>query len=260
MNEGPYLVNDAGDVWARRLPDGTEASVDPDSFGWRPKKSRVKAEQRRTLDDVRGLPGFRVDVEDGPSFIPGKRPSRSVPWLEWKPGTAPPAAVQSRNGVDGTLSYFDRLSDALGRVTKRLPGRPDRSPFLVNDFVGARAIRVHYEERLQPDGSGRVYLVTDGDGIKIGYTSSSVTARIAGLQTGNPRSIRAVVTVHGASVSVEEHLHKEFAKFRGSGEWFDWQPLVGLALAEGGWELLLRSVIGEGPDIEIHDVDVDGTA
>lgn len=143
MTEGTYLVNDAGDVWARRLRDGTEEQVDPDSFGWRPKKSRVEAEQRRTLEDVCGLPGFRVVVEDGPSFVPGGRPSRSVPWLEWKSGAAPPAAAQSRDGIGGTLAYFDRLSDALGRVTRRLPGRPDRSPFLVNDFVSGRVIRVH---------------------------------------------------------------------------------------------------------------------
>lgn len=82
-----------------------------------------------------------------------------------------------------------------------------------------------------------------------------MTARIAGLQTGNPRPIRAVVTVHNAGISVEEHLHREFAKFRGSGEWFNWQPLVSLALSAGGWEPLLRSVIGEGPAIEIHDIE-----
>ena len=250
-----YLVNDAGDIWAQQSEDGSQVAVNPDSFGWRPQGSRVKEEQRRTLEDLGGLPGFTVEIEDGPIFVPGPRPSRSVPWLGWEPGSAPPAAAQSKGGIKGTLAYFDRLSDALGRVTRRLPGRPDRSPFLVNDFVGGRTIRVRYEERVQPDGAGRVYLVTDGDGIKIGYTSSSVAARISGLQTGNPRPIRAVVTIHGASLDAEDVLHREFAEHRGSGEWFSWQPLVGKALEAGGWEPLLRSVVGDELDIEVHPIE-----
>lgn len=255
MLDERYLVNDAGDIWALQSTDGTQHAVDPDSFGWRPTRSHLKEEERRTLEDLRGLPGFSVEVESGPSFVPGRRPTRSVSWLEWKDGSAPPAAAQSKDGIDGTLAYFDRLSDALGRVSKRLPGRPERGPFLVSDFVGGRSIRVRYEERRLPEGSGRVYLVTDGDGIKIGYTSSAVASRISSLQTGNPRPIRAVVTIHGASVDAEDMLHQEFAEFRGSGEWFRWQPLVGKALAAGGWEQLLRPVVGDDLDIEVHPVE-----
>lgn len=255
MTGAHYLVNDAGDIWARQLTDGSQEPVDPDSFGWRPQRSRVTQEQRRTIDDLRGLAGFTVEVEDGPAFVPGPRPSRSIPWMGWKPGTAPPVAAQSKDGIKGTLAYFDRLSDALGRVAIRLPGRPDRSPFLVNDFVSGRAVRVRYEERVPHEGTGRVYLVTDGDGIKIGYTASSVAGRISALQTGNPRPIRAVVTIHAASVVAEELLHREFAEYRGTGEWFSWQPLVGKALVAGGWEPLLRTVVGDEPDIEVHPVE-----
>ena len=56
-------------------------------------------------------------------------------------------------------------------------------------------------------------------------------------------------------LEAEDMLHRLFAEYRGSGEWFSWQPLVGKALEAGGWEPLLRDVGGPGLDIEVHPVE-----
>jgi hypothetical protein len=89
-------------------------------------------------------------------------------------------------------------------------------------------------------------MVTDEQGIEIGYTSGPVAKRIAVLQTGYPRTIYALVTIHGAAPEVEAKLHTAFAEQQGIGEWFKWPPLIALTLDAGGWEALLRKQLGEG--------------
>jgi hypothetical protein len=161
--------------------------------------------------------------------------------MQWAPEAAPPAAGLSRGGAKGTRGYFDRLSDGLGRAWERLIRDPACGPYLVFDFVGGRLFRVTYNPPpLVPGGAGTVYVLDDGDAIKIGHTVKHVALRIASLQTGNPRVIRTVAIVAGASSAVEMHLHNEFAQWNLRGEWFDRETLRGLAVEAGGWEPLLR--------------------
>jgi hypothetical protein len=250
-----YVTNDLGDIYARRRDDGTIEPFDPDDFGWVGPRNR--SEKRRSLDQIETLPDFSVRIESGPQFVPGQRPPRSRPWLQWNNGAAPPAAAESRSGSGGTLAYHDRLSDALGSVAEKLPGAPDRSPFIVHDFVGGRLITVEYQPPpLQPDGPGTVYVLDDGDGFKIGYTNGYVAARVAALQTGNPRLIRPVAQVNSASEAVEAHLQAEFGQWNLRGEWFERAPLEELAAGAGGWEELLRRRLPPSPgdwDILIFD-------
>ncbi len=51
-----------------------------------------------------------------------------------------------------------------------------------------------------------MYVLSDGEAFKIGYTDGYVAARVADLQTGNQRLIRTVAEVDSASPAVEKHL------------------------------------------------------
>jgi hypothetical protein len=241
MSHGPYLTNDAGDVYAR-IVDGAAHPIEPESFGWTGPQGKAIPDLRRSLEQVAALPGFHVSVEPCDAFVPGPNPKqRGDRWLKWEPEAAPPAAGLSRGGDNGTRAYFDRLSDALGRTVERLLPHPECGPFLVYDFVGGRLIRVIYDPPpLIPGGPGTVYVLDDGDAIKIGHTEKQVAIRVASLQTGNPRVIRTIATIAGASSDVETHLHNEFAQWNRRGEWFDRDKLHGFAATAGGWELLLR--------------------
>jgi hypothetical protein len=234
----PYVTNDLGDIYGRRRDDGTVEPFDPDEFRWSRPKNRP--ENRRSLDQIETLPGFSVTVEPGPQFVPGPRPPRSQ-WFQWKNGAAPPAAGESRGGIGGTHPRHDRLTAALGHVAERLSSRPDRSPFIVHDFIGGRRITVQYQPPpLEPGGPGTVYVLDDGHAFKIGCTNGYVAARVADLQTGNPRLIRTVAEVGSASAAVEDHLQAEFGQWNLRGEWFERAPLKELAADSGGWEALLR--------------------
>lgn len=243
-----YLTNDAGDIWGRRLDDGA-VEVDPGDWGWAGGKTVYPPEHRRTLESVQALPDFTVEVFPGPTIIPGPK-ARTTNRSD---GCAPPAVLDSKDGK-GTRENLDRLSDALGKATEALIKDPERSPFVVHDHVGGRVIRISF---VPPPpglgGSGKVYFVTDGVGIKIGYTTVTVARRVDGLKTGNPNPITALVTVHGVTEQVEERLHAAFDEHRMEGEWFHWQPLVTAALAVGGWEHLVLQHLGDGDwRVEVH--------
>lgn len=98
-----------------------------------------------------------------------------------------------------------------------------------------------------PRQTGRclIYFLTDGDQIKIGFSSGDLKKRIVGLQTGNPRLLRilALIEIPNRKVPnkrwkrsgdpIEENIHDHFEQFRGLGEWFklsttgeDWLPFL----------------------------------
>lgn len=241
-----YLVNDAGDIYAVKSAAGVEDPIEPEVWLWVTRDNAVAAELRRSVEQLRGLPGFSLSIATGPAFVPGPR-KRSAPWMAWPEGTAPPAAIESKGGVGGTLAYFNRLSDALGRVALRLPVHPERSPFLVHDFIQGRVISVTYTPPpVGPGGEGVVYVVDDGYAIKIGHTYGPPAARIAGLQTGNPRVIHAIATIAAASPAVEGHLHAALAGLALRGEWFKRTELLDRVRAAGGWDAFLRAVLPTG--------------
>lgn len=142
------------------------------------------------------------------------------------------------------IAYCDRLSDSFGLIAVQLPGNPERSPFVVHDFVGGRRFTITYNPPpLQPGGEWTVYIVDDGHAVKIGITHGYVAARVATLQTGNPRLINTVATVSPATQAVEQHLHAVFGDYSLRGEWFKRVPLLDLAESEGqvagfGWRHL----------------------
>ncbi|CAB4588195.1 unannotated protein [freshwater metagenome] len=241
-----YRVNDAGDVCARL--SGIEwEPFEPEQFGWASPGGRTTPDERRALDQLMALPSFEVVVAEGPRFVPGPRPARPVPWGSWKDGAAPPAAAESKGGVDGTLAYSDRLTDALGLVAQRLPVKPERSPFIVHDFVGGRRFEVSFRPPpLGPGGEGQVYVLDDGFAYKIGHTTGHVAARIAGLQTGNPRTIRAVATISPATDAVESHLHAAFGSWYLQGEWFRRGEIRAEVESAGGWEGFLLTHLPSG--------------
>lgn len=237
----PYVTNDLGDIYGRRRDDGTVEPFDPDEFGWVRPRRQLPTESRRSLDQIETLPGFSVTVEPGLQLVPGRRPQRLPRKLQWETGAAPPAAVESGAGFGGRQVTYDRLTNALGILARRLPPRPDRSPAIVHDFVGGRRIIVDYQPPpLERGGAGTVYVLDDGEAFKIGYTNGFVAARVADLQTGNPRLIRTVAEVGSASPDVEKHLQAEFDQWARRGEWFERAPLERLAADAGGWEGLLR--------------------
>lgn len=245
MSTSTYLVNDPGDVYALEGQDGVIVDVVPEDWGWGTMAGPDVAERRHTVDQVAGLPGFGVVSTPGPRFIPGPR-RRGHTWLAWPEGNAPPAAAESRGG-NGTLAYYSRRSDALGDVVEQLPHRPERSPFIVHDFVTGVRLTISYTAPpIGPTGDGVVYVVDDGDAIKIGHTGGPPAARIAGLQTGNPRLIRAVATIAAASPAVEAHLHEQLSQWNLRGEWFERDPVLAQVNSIGSWVNFLRGLLPVG--------------
>lgn len=68
---------------------------------------------------------------------------------------------------------------------------------------------------------GKVYFITDGEHIKIGYTSGSVHRRLNQLKTGSPCQLYLLGYIDG-SKETEHELHTRFEKYRVrmNGEWF----------------------------------------
>lgn len=69
--------------------------------------------------------------------------------------------------------------------------------------------------------AGWVYLITDGEAVKIGLTTGSVDRRNRQHQTGNPRPIETVYQFWAADVNAAEAaLHRQYSDKRLGGEWF----------------------------------------
>ena len=253
-----YLVNAVGDVWAERSSFGEEHPVDPDLWGWTAPSNRPASELRRTVEEIAAMPEYEVVIVPGERFVPGPKNGQSANWEAWPVGHAPPAAVQSKGGENGTLAYFDRLSDALGHLVERIERDPSRGPFVVNDWVGGRVLSITYTPPpLTAGDDGLVYLVTDGYGVKIGWTSGTVGRRISALQTGNPRPIVPLATVLGASEQVEKQLHGHFAEHHLSGEWFRLEAVKAAAEDAGGWASLVHHVLRSTDwAVQVHGPDL----
>lgn len=237
-----YLTNELGDV-IQVEEDGVRKPVDPDQWGWiNTGGKHDRAEWRRSIDSLRALPGFEVEEQAAERILPGPR-SRGATWGRFADGAAPPAAVRSRDG-EGTLGYSNRLSEAVGRVAERLPVQPDRSPMLIHDFVGGRVFRIFYTPpQPAPEGTGTVYVLDDGFGIKIGYTSGPVAKRIGELQTGNPRKIRTIAEIGRATPDLEESIHNLLDEWNVTGEWFARDPIFTQVAGAGGFRTWLLALV-----------------
>jgi hypothetical protein len=238
-----YITNELGDVYQVDM-DGVRSPVDPSGWGWM-KEGGVHdhADLRRSIDSLRAMPGFVVEELPAVRYVPGPK-RRGVTWGRFEDGSAPPAAVQSKDGR-GTLGYLNRLSEAVGHVALRLPVDPSRSPMLIHDFVGGRLFRVTFTPPLPPaSGFGTVYVLEDGSGVKIGYTNGPVAKRIGELQTGNSRRITLVAEMSNATPELEALIHSKLDEWNVTGEWFARDQLVAQAAAVGGFGPWLQRLAG----------------
>lgn len=241
--EAKFLVNAAGDIYAREIPGRSPEVVDPDDWGWAGPRHRVPAEGRYTIDELAALPGVTVTVIADRSFVPGPK-RRNGHWMEWPHGSAPPAHYSAKRGAGG---YFSRLSEVLGYVAASLPQNPESSPYLVHDFVLGRRIEVRYEPpEVGPGGEGVVYVIDDGYAFKFGHTTRAPAIRVNNLQTGNPRPLHTVATIAPASPSVEYHLHRKLDAWLVRGEWYEREPILAAVADAGGWTRYLDNLLPPG--------------
>lgn len=80
---------------------------------------------------------------------------------------------------------------------------------------------------------GYVYFITDGEAIKIGY-STEPKSRLATLQVGSPRQLRILASVPGTE-EIEQALHRKFVHLRvpDRREWFRDQRYEIINMIEG---------------------------
>lgn len=69
-------------------------------------------------------------------------------------------------------------------------------------------------------GRDRIYFITDGTAVKIGWTNRKPERRLIALQLGNPRDLEIIATVDGDRDD-EQWLHSFLSEFHLRGEWFD---------------------------------------
>lgn len=252
MSEGPvYATNALGDVHLATDPDGTVRAINPFEWGWLTAGgANDPAEGRRSVDSLAELPGFKVTPDEHLTFVPGSK-SSDHSWEAWSAGTAPPAAVES---IGGTRAYFNRLSEASGYVADALAGRREPDMMYIYDFVGGLLHTVEFVPPVATTGSGIVYLLDDGHGIKVGWTTGPVAARLNALQTGNSRRIGVLAEIRNAENALESHLHDVLGEWNIGGEWFARSPLLRRITASGSVESWLRDLIGpnRGLDVVVH--------
>jgi len=94
--------------------------------------------------------------------------------------------------------FWQRLENR--RYTSRRPGRPPT-------------------EKPDRDNKPKVYFVTDGEYIKIGFTSGPVKQRLADLQVGNARELTVIGWYYAPPIH-EDRLHARFKYLHVRGEWF----------------------------------------
>jgi ParB-like chromosome segregation protein Spo0J len=76
-----------------------------------------------------------------------------------------------------------------------------------------------------------VYLITDGEFYKVGFSSTLLHERVVSLQTGNARKL-SVVGVWKGTLKDEDKLHEMLAHLRLEGEWFDLDVIDVLAIQD----------------------------
>lgn len=100
---------------------------------------------------------------------------------------------------EGAIRYIE-----TGRSATRRRPAFDRSD--LNEFIADQDRQL-------------VYVVGFGVYVKIGYTTQFKN-RLDGLQTGIPEKLTVYGTIKGGGLGTEAALHKRFAAYRLSGEWF----------------------------------------
>ena len=89
--------------------------------------------------------------------------------------------------------------------------------------LAARVLEV-LAARKATRSKGTVYGITDGDLVKVGFTSREPHLRLRQVQTHLGSKVRLVAALKGTRAD-EKRLHREFTEERVHGEWFK-GPLV----------------------------------
>ena len=75
---------------------------------------------------------------------------------------------------------------------------------------------------------GYVYIITDGDAVKIGQ-AQDVDRRVSSIQCSNPRSLTVLEVISTNDMgATEKALHEYFKDYLIQGEWFDLLPVFGI--------------------------------
>lgn len=147
----------------------------------------------------------------------GSHPERASYWQGPRRASAERAAQDYCDYVNGNPSIPMRLKSAghTGRRTKRE---------VPSDIQAARGMVRDFEAQVAGDVPTYVYLVIEdlpGGGInygKIGF-STNPQARVAELQTGNPRPLKLLYYMEGTEAD-ERALHAKYAHLNVLQEWF----------------------------------------
>lgn len=100
---------------------------------------------------------------------------------------------------------------------------------LIDEFcvIGHEPIRVYAPDSRRPDGGfaygcGHLYFISADatNQVKIGFTAGSPEWRINELQCGCPYRLRLLAAMEGPRIW-EAALHRDFARHRRLGEWFE---------------------------------------
>lgn len=86
------------------------------------------------------------------------------------------------------------------------------------DFLSQVRGETHFKPIRPWPSSGGVYFVRNRERVKIGVTTD-VSARLSALKTSTPDDLRLLAVQEGDRAT-EQGLHRRFAEFRLSGEWF----------------------------------------
>lgn len=126
--------------------------------------------------------------------------------------------------LEAAQDYCDYINSGAVQPPRRLrgaghtrPKRPRRDPHAARKRALRAEIR-RLEREAAADAQGYVYLVSDGDAYKVGY-STDPHGRLASLQTGNPRRLRLLFYVPGTPED-EAALHAKYIGDNLLQEWF----------------------------------------
>lgn len=69
---------------------------------------------------------------------------------------------------------------------------------------------------------GKVYFISNGKAIKIGYTKNEVSKRLNQLQTGSSDKLEIIYLLENSTMDTEKYLHKYFSEQNNIMlEWYD---------------------------------------
>lgn len=139
------------------------------------------------------------------------------------------STIAYRMGVtlSGLAAAFEGdIETAIDWKTEELMAEKE---FIEVDVAGYKESVILSAEESKAPKKGYVYIVTDGEYVKIGM-AKDVGERVRSLQTGNAREIILLQTIQTDDMErVEKSLHAWYAGKAVNGEWFDLLPMFGLS-------------------------------